>query len=76
MQLGHLGVWYSMDKLATPEQIRTFATSIEQRGYDVLWYPEFARLRIALRRRSCTGSNQPSQTRKLDRQHLRAYCWC
>lgn len=40
MQLGRLGVWYSMDKLATPEQIKAFATTVESLGYDVLWYPE------------------------------------
>jgi len=40
MQLGRLGIWYSMDKLVTPDQIRQFATSVEQLGYDVLWYPE------------------------------------
>ena len=40
MQLGRLGVWYSMDKLATPEQIRQLANTVEGLGYDVLWYPE------------------------------------
>lgn len=40
MQLGRMGVWYSMDKLATPEQIRALATTTESLGYDVLWYPE------------------------------------
>ena len=40
MQLGRLGAWYSMDKLATPQQINSFAGTVEQLGYDVLWYPE------------------------------------
>lgn len=40
MQIGRLGVWYSMDKLGTPDAIHRFATSVEALGYDVLWYPE------------------------------------
>lgn len=40
MQLGRLGVWYSMDKLATPQHIKAFAGKVEQLGYNVLWYPE------------------------------------
>jgi probable F420-dependent oxidoreductase len=40
MQLGRLGVWYSMDKLATAQRIKDFATTVEGLGYDVLWYPE------------------------------------
>lgn len=40
MQLGRLGAWYSMDKLAGPQQIRELATTVERLGYDVLWYPE------------------------------------
>jgi probable F420-dependent oxidoreductase len=40
MQIGRLGAWYAMDKLGGPQQIRQFATTVEQLGYDVLWYPE------------------------------------
>src|SRR6185312_12442028 len=40
MQLGRLGVWYSMDKLATAQRIKDFAVTVETLGYDVLWYPE------------------------------------
>jgi probable F420-dependent oxidoreductase len=40
MQIGRLGAWYSMDKLATPQLIKQFATTVERLGYDVLWYPE------------------------------------
>jgi probable F420-dependent oxidoreductase len=40
MQLGRLGVWYSMDKLATAQHIKDFAVTVEKLGYDVLWYPE------------------------------------
>ena len=40
MQIGRLGVWYSMDKLGTPQRIKEFAGSVERLGYDVLWYPE------------------------------------
>ncbi len=40
MQIGRLGVWYSMDKLGTPQRIKEFAGSVEKLGYDVLWYPE------------------------------------
>ena len=40
MQLGRLGVWYSMDKLGDPQQIARFVGMVEQLGYDVLWYPE------------------------------------
>jgi len=39
MQLGRLGVWYSMDKLTGP-QIPPFLAAIERHNYDVLWYPE------------------------------------
>jgi probable F420-dependent oxidoreductase len=40
MQIGRLGAWYSMDKLAAPQQIKQFATTVERLGYDVFWYPE------------------------------------
>lgn len=40
MQIGRLGVWYSMDKLATAGQVRDLARMVEGLGYDVLWYPE------------------------------------
>ncbi len=40
MQIGRLGAWYSMDKLAGPQQIRQFSAMLERLGYDVLWYPE------------------------------------
>lgn len=40
MQLGRLGVWYSMDKLGSAQQIKAFAALVERLGYDTLWYPE------------------------------------
>src|SRR5215472_12003902 len=40
MQLGRLGVWYSMDKLGSGQQIKSFAATVERLGYDTLWYPE------------------------------------
>lgn len=40
MQLGRLGAWYSMDKLGSPQKIQQFVKTVEQLGYDVLWYPE------------------------------------
>jgi len=40
MQLGRLGVWYSMDKLGSAQQIKSFAATVERLGYDTLWYPE------------------------------------
>jgi probable F420-dependent oxidoreductase len=40
MQIGRLGAWYSMDKLATPQEIKQFVGTVERLGYDVLWYPE------------------------------------
>src|SRR5271166_2130505 len=40
MQLGRLGVWYSMDKLGSAQQIKIFVATVERLGYDVLWYPE------------------------------------
>lgn len=40
MQLGRLGVWYSMDKLGSAQQIKAFAATVERLGYDTLWYPE------------------------------------
>ena len=40
MQLGRLGAWYSTDKLGGPQEIATFAATVERLGYDTLWYPE------------------------------------
>jgi probable F420-dependent oxidoreductase len=40
MQLGRLGVWYSTDKLGGARQIKEFVGTVEQLGYDTLWYPE------------------------------------
>jgi probable F420-dependent oxidoreductase len=40
MQLGRLGAWYSTDKLGSPQQIKSFAQTVERLGYDTLWYPE------------------------------------
>ena len=40
MQLGRLGAWYSTDKLGAPRQIKAFVQTVEQLGYDTLWYPE------------------------------------
>jgi probable F420-dependent oxidoreductase len=39
MQLGRLGVWYPVDRLAAPE-LREFVQQGERLGYDTLWYPE------------------------------------
>ena len=39
MQLGRLGVWYSMDKLAGA-QIPPFLATVERLNYNALWYPE------------------------------------
>jgi probable F420-dependent oxidoreductase len=39
MQLGRLGVWYPVDRLAAPE-LRSFVQQVEGLGYDALWYPE------------------------------------
>jgi probable F420-dependent oxidoreductase len=40
MQLGRLGAWYSTDKLGGPQEIKSFAQTVERLGYDTLWYPE------------------------------------
>src|SRR5690348_6678904 len=40
MQLGRLGAWYSTDKLGGPQQIKSFAQTVERLGYGTLWYPE------------------------------------
>jgi probable F420-dependent oxidoreductase len=40
MKLGRLGVWYSADKHAGPKQIAAFVKTVENLGYDTLWYPE------------------------------------
>jgi probable F420-dependent oxidoreductase len=39
MQLGRLGIWYPVDRLAAPA-LRDFVQLVERLGYDVLWYPE------------------------------------
>ena len=39
MQLGRLGVWYSLDRL-DGDGIRQFVGDVEKLGYDALWYPE------------------------------------
>ncbi len=41
MQLGRLGVWYSMDRLKPPD-IAPFLATVEGLGYAILWYPESA----------------------------------
>ena len=40
MKLGRLGVWYSPDKHPGPEPVAAFAKTVEQLGFDTLWYPE------------------------------------
>ena len=40
MQLGRLGVWYSADKHADAAQIEAFVKTVENLGFDTLWYPE------------------------------------
>ena len=39
MKLGRLGAWYSMDRLTGP-QIVPFLRTVEELGYDTLWYSE------------------------------------
>ena len=39
MPLGHLGVWYPIDRLDGP-QLRAFLQTVEGAGYSALWYPE------------------------------------
>ncbi len=39
MELGRLGVWYSIDRLKA-DQIPPFLATVEELGYDTLWYPE------------------------------------
>ncbi len=39
MELGRLGVWYAIDKLK-PREIGGFLSTVEELGYDALWYPE------------------------------------
>lgn len=39
MQLGRLGVWSSVDRL-DGNQISRFLATVEELGYDTLWYPE------------------------------------
>ncbi|MGA9868916.1 MAG: TIGR03620 family F420-dependent LLM class oxidoreductase [Acetobacteraceae bacterium] len=39
MQLGRLGVWYPVDRLDAGK-LRAFLGTLEQLGYDTLWYPE------------------------------------
>ncbi len=40
MQLGRLGIWYAPDKLGGPDAISAFVKTVEDLGYDTLWYPE------------------------------------
>ena len=40
MQLGRMGVWFPMDRLAAPGELAEFAQRIEALGYSTLWYPE------------------------------------
>jgi len=40
MKLGRLGAWYSPDKHATPAAMSAFVKTVEDLGYDTLWYPE------------------------------------
>jgi probable F420-dependent oxidoreductase len=39
MNLGKLGVWYSIDKMP-PATIGAFVNHVEKLGYSTLWYPE------------------------------------
>src|SRR5580698_8477760 len=39
MDLGRLGVWYSIDRLDGP-QIRAILATVEGHGYGTFWYPE------------------------------------
>ena len=39
MNLGKLGVWYPIDKIA-PGEIGAFVAGVEKLGYSTLWYPE------------------------------------
>ncbi|HKH01821.1 MAG TPA: hypothetical protein VKB08_14015 [Bradyrhizobium sp.] len=39
MKLGHLGIWYSTDKL-DGSQLRDFVRTVENNGYSALCYPE------------------------------------
>lgn len=40
MKLGRLGAWYSPDKHANPAAMAAFVKTVEDLGYDTLWYPE------------------------------------
>src|SRR6516165_1113639 len=40
MQLGRLGIWYAPDKLGNASAISAFVKTVEDLGYDTLWYPE------------------------------------
>ena len=40
MKLGRLGVWYAADKHADRAAISAFVKTVEETGYDTLWYPE------------------------------------
>ncbi len=39
MELGRLGVWYAFDKLR-PAELARLVETVEDLGYDTLWYPE------------------------------------
>ncbi len=73
MQLGRLGVWYPVDRLDA-EKLRAFLGTIEQLGYDTLWYPEsrgYESLSIA---GFMLANSTTAEDRQFDRQHLRARC--
>jgi probable F420-dependent oxidoreductase len=40
MQLGRLGIWYAPDKLGKASAVSEFVKTVEDLGYDTLWYPE------------------------------------
>lgn len=40
MKLGRLGAWYSPDKHDNPAAMAAFVKTVEDLGYDTLWYPE------------------------------------
>lgn len=40
MKLGRLGAWYAPDKIGNAKGIAAFVKTVEDLGYDTLWYPE------------------------------------
>ncbi len=40
MQLGRLGVWYALGRMATADELHCFVSTVEDLGYSALWYPE------------------------------------